>query len=68
MRSGLGLKSAGTSGAPTEELIDRRNQAGALHTIGSELVDELDQYEDSYRLSYVRSPEGIIVALAEQLS
>jgi len=26
------------------------------------------QYEDSYRLCYVRGPEGIIVALAEQLS
>ena len=29
---------------------------------------ELAQYEDSYRLCYVRGPEGIIVALAEQLS
>ena len=27
-----------------------------------------EQYEDSYRLCYVRGPEGIIVALAEQLS
>jgi hypothetical protein len=26
------------------------------------------QYEDKYRLCYVRGPEGIIVALAEQLS
>jgi hypothetical protein len=26
------------------------------------------KYEDSYRLCYVRGPEGIIVALAEQLS
>jgi hypothetical protein len=29
---------------------------------------ELMQYEDSYRLCYVRGREGIIVALAEQLS
>jgi len=29
---------------------------------------ELERYEDSYRLCYVRGPEGIIVALAEQLS
>ena len=29
---------------------------------------ELEQYKDSYRLCYVRGPEGIIVALAEQLS
>ena len=39
-----------------------------LHTHGAELVGELGQYEDSYRLCYVRGPEGIIVALAEQLS
>ena len=34
---------------------------------GAELVGEVVQYEDSYRLAYVRGPEGIIVALAEQL-
>jgi catechol 2,3-dioxygenase-like lactoylglutathione lyase family enzyme len=39
-----------------------------LRTHGAELVGELEQYEDSYRLCYVRGPEGIIVALAEQLS
>jgi predicted enzyme related to lactoylglutathione lyase len=39
-----------------------------LHAHGTELVGELEQYEDSYRLCYVRGPEGIIVALAEQLS
>jgi catechol 2,3-dioxygenase-like lactoylglutathione lyase family enzyme len=39
-----------------------------LRARGSELVGELVQYEDSYRLCYVRGPEGIIVALAEQLS
>ena len=39
----------------------------ALHAHGAELVGELDQYEDSYRLCYIRGPEGIIVALAEQL-
>jgi catechol 2,3-dioxygenase-like lactoylglutathione lyase family enzyme len=35
---------------------------------GAELVGEVEQYEDSYRLCYVRGPDGIIVALAEQLS
>jgi catechol 2,3-dioxygenase-like lactoylglutathione lyase family enzyme len=35
---------------------------------GAALNGELEQYEDSYRLCYVRDPEGIIVALAEQLS
>lgn len=39
-----------------------------LYAHGAELVGELAQYEDSYRLCYVRGPEGIIVALAEQLS
>jgi catechol 2,3-dioxygenase-like lactoylglutathione lyase family enzyme len=39
-----------------------------LQTKGAELVGEVVQYEDSYRLCYVRGPEGIIVALAEQLS
>ena len=34
---------------------------------GVELVGEVVQYEDSYRLCYVRGPAGIIVALAEQL-
>jgi catechol 2,3-dioxygenase-like lactoylglutathione lyase family enzyme len=39
-----------------------------LYTHGAELVGEVEQYEDSYRLCYVRGPEGIIIALAEQLS
>jgi catechol 2,3-dioxygenase-like lactoylglutathione lyase family enzyme len=34
---------------------------------GSELVGEVAQYEDMYRLCYLRGPEGIMVALAEQL-
>ena len=34
---------------------------------GSELVGEIAQYQDSFRLCYVRGPEGIIVGLAEQL-
>ena len=38
-----------------------------LRTHGAELVGEVVQYEDSYRLCYVRGPEGIIVALAESL-
>jgi catechol 2,3-dioxygenase-like lactoylglutathione lyase family enzyme len=34
---------------------------------GGELVGEVERYEDSYRLCYVRGPEGIIVELAEQI-
>ena len=39
-----------------------------LRARGTELVGELVNYEDSYRLCYVRGPEGIIVELAEQIS
>ncbi|MEA2530674.1 MAG: hypothetical protein QOG89_2318 [Thermomicrobiales bacterium] len=38
-----------------------------LRAHGAELVGEVMQYEDTYRLCYVRGPEGIIVGLAEQL-
>jgi catechol 2,3-dioxygenase-like lactoylglutathione lyase family enzyme len=34
---------------------------------GAELVGEVAQYEDAYRLCYVRGPEGIVVGLAQQL-
>ncbi len=39
-----------------------------LQARGWELAGEVVQYEDSYRLCYVRGPEGILVAFAEQLS
>jgi catechol 2,3-dioxygenase-like lactoylglutathione lyase family enzyme len=39
-----------------------------LRAHGAELVGEVAQYQDSYRLCYVRGPAGIIVALAQQLS
>ena len=38
-----------------------------LRACGAELVGEVERYEDSYRLCYVRGPEGIIVELAEQI-
>lgn len=38
-----------------------------LQSRGVEFVGEVVQYEDSYRMCYVRGPEGIIVMLAEQL-
>lgn len=38
-----------------------------LQGAGGELVGEVVQYEDSHRLCYVRGPEGIMVALAQQL-
>jgi catechol 2,3-dioxygenase-like lactoylglutathione lyase family enzyme len=47
---------------------DIEDVLGRLRAHGAELVGEVAQYEDQYRLCYVRSPEGFIVALAEQLS
>jgi catechol 2,3-dioxygenase-like lactoylglutathione lyase family enzyme len=38
-----------------------------LRARGAELVGELERYEDSYLLCYVRGPEGIIVELAEEI-
>ena len=38
-----------------------------LRTHGAELLREIAQYEDLYRLCFVRGPEGIVIGLAEQL-
>lgn len=38
-----------------------------LHTHGAELVGEVMRYNDTYRFCYIRGPEGIVVALAEEL-
>lgn len=39
---------------------------GRMQARGAELLGEM-QYEGTYRLAYIRGPEGILVALAEQL-
>jgi catechol 2,3-dioxygenase-like lactoylglutathione lyase family enzyme len=39
-----------------------------LRTHGAELVDEIVQYENLFRLCYLRGPEGMLVGLAEQLN
>ena len=63
--------------APVNELGIRRimfavddivDVVGRLLAHGAELVGEVVQYENAYRLAYVRGPEGIIVGLADQLS
>ena len=33
---------------------------------GAQVIDEVVQYEDVYRLCYIRGPEGILIGLAEQ--
>jgi len=45
-----------------------RPRSTSALTHRAELVGEVAQYEDSYRLCYVRGLAGVIVALAEQLS
>ena len=35
---------------------------------GAQLVGEVVQYEDSYRLCYIRGPEGILIGLAQETS
>lgn len=44
-----------------DDVLDR------LRAHGAELVGELEQYETSYRLCYVRGPAGIIIELADQM-
>jgi predicted enzyme related to lactoylglutathione lyase len=49
----------------TVEDID--DTLGRLGTLGAKLVGEVAQYENMYRLCYIRGPEGILVGLAQQL-
>lgn len=44
-----------------DEMLDRLRKRGA------QLVGDVVQYENSYRLCYIRGPEGILIGLAEQL-
>ncbi len=54
------------SGMFAVESVD--DSLARLRAQGAELIGEGAQYEDIYRLCYVRGPAGIIVALAEELS
>ena len=35
---------------------------------GAKLVDEVVQYKDTYRLCYIRGPEGLLIGLAQELN
>jgi catechol 2,3-dioxygenase-like lactoylglutathione lyase family enzyme len=50
--------------APVDDLDDT---LARLREHGAQLVDEVVQYEDVYRLCYVRGPEGILIGLAERI-
>src|SRR5712672_1456842 len=58
----LGLRSVMFAVESIDDTVAR------LRASGAELVGEVAQYEDKYRLCYMRGPAGIIVALAEELS
>jgi hypothetical protein len=49
----------------TVESVD--GTVARLRPTGTELIGEVAQYEDQYRLCYVRGPAGIVVAPAEEL-
>jgi catechol 2,3-dioxygenase-like lactoylglutathione lyase family enzyme len=57
----LGLRNIMFAVDDVDATVDR------LRGRGGSLIGEIVQYEDSYRLCYVRGPEGIIVSLAQQL-
>ena len=57
----LGLRSVMFTVESVDDAVAR------LRDNGAELVGEVAQYEDKYRLCYMRGPAGIIVALAEEL-
>lgn len=46
---------------------DIKDTIARLQTHGAELVGELVQYENMYLLCYLRGPEGIMIALAEEI-
>jgi len=46
---------------------DLDDTVARLRDRGAELIGEVVQYEDKYKLCYIRGPAGIIVALAEEL-
>ena len=46
---------------------DIDNTLARLGNHGAQLVGEVVQYEDTYRLCYIRGPEGLLIGLAEEL-
>jgi catechol 2,3-dioxygenase-like lactoylglutathione lyase family enzyme len=46
---------------------DIDNTLARLSKLGAAVVDEVVNYEDIYRLCYIRGPEGILIGIAQQL-
>lgn len=57
----LGIRRIMLAVSNIDDMVER------LLTHGAELIGEIIQYEDIYRLAYIRGPDGIMVALSEQL-
>jgi catechol 2,3-dioxygenase-like lactoylglutathione lyase family enzyme len=61
MANQLGLRNVAFEVDGLQAVVDQ------LATDGYDLVGGVGQYEDSWRMAYVRGPEGIIVSLAERM-
>jgi catechol 2,3-dioxygenase-like lactoylglutathione lyase family enzyme len=48
-------------------VVDDVDTLARLRKHGAELVGEVVQYEDVYRLCFIRGPEGLLIGLAEQI-
>lgn len=48
-------------------VVEDIDAATRLSKLGAKVVDEVVNYENVYRLCYIRGPEGILIGLAQQL-
>ena len=48
-------------------VVDIDEMVARLCKRGAQLVGEVVQYQDTYRLCYIRGPEGLLIGLAEEL-
>jgi catechol 2,3-dioxygenase-like lactoylglutathione lyase family enzyme len=69
IRAGAGPRQANTLGISRLmfAVTDLDGTLARLQAKGAELVGRVEQYEDSYKLCYIRGPEGILLALAQEL-
>jgi len=66
---GMELEGEATNeGRWVDRVVALDDVVSRLRRHGAELLDEIAQYEDFYRVCFLRGPEGIIIGLAEQLS
>jgi len=51
-----------------DNIAETLERLGALGAHGAQLVGEVVQYKDAYRLCYIRGPEGLLIGLAQELN